>query len=467
MSARRTSTCIAALATTLVSLASLAAVEPAGQAVASVPSFDPGADLRLRQVFIGNVGLNDQSPTADRTFQRYRGRVWGIYTPTERVVAAARLMWEGRHYNKPKENQWPVPGFETWYDGGLFFDLLEVAFNDIAGSPLSVKVGRQEIMLGNGWLVLEGTPLDGSRTFYFDAVRATYQARSIGTTVDVIYLNQDATTDRFPQPLNGVIEDQSEQYETGAILYARNKGLFKDTEFDGYLIYKDSTPDNTPGTIRVNNGAPFPSPADSGVAYSVGMRAESKPTPHWAWRAEGAYQWGTRNNADLDAFGFNGRATYHLGDPLANRVHLGYEFLTGNEPDSQGTQAFDPLWGRWPQWSELMIYQWPLESRVGEATNLSRLNLGWAIQAHPTTLVTLDYHGLWADEMTTRTPAQLVNLSGESRFRGHLAAGWIKTKLSKHVAAHLVAEYFWPGDYYAENRRDSAYFVRAELNLTW
>ncbi|MBK1646097.1 hypothetical protein CKO25_15865 [Thiocapsa imhoffii] len=438
-----------------------------GHEPGTVSSFKPGADLRLRQVFIGNVGLNDQSPIADRTFQRYRGRIWGLYAPTEQIVGTARLMWEGRHYNKPKADQWPVPGFETWYSGGLFFDLLEVAFNDIAGAPLSVKLGRQEIVLGNGWLVLEGTPLDGSRTIYFDAARATYKAASIATTFELIYINQDATTDRFPRPLNGVIEDQIEQYETGVILYARNQGLLPDTELDGYVIYKDSRPDNTPGNIRVNNGAPFPSPPDSGTAYTIGVRAESKWIPNWTLRGEGAYQWGTRNDADLDAFGFNARATYHVQDPRTSRLHLGYEFLSGNKPNHQGTQAFDPLWGRWPQWSELMIYQWPLESRVAEATNLSRLNLGWATQVHPTTLLTLDYHALWADEMTTRTPAQLVNLSGESRFRGHLATAWLRTKFNSHLAAHLVAEYLWPGDYYAVNRRDESYFVRAELNLSW
>ena len=267
--------------------------------------------------------------------------------------------------------------------------------------------------------------------------------------------------------MNGEVEDQTEQDETGAILHARNKSLLRDTDLDGYVIYKHSRPNLTPGNIRVNNGAPFASPADSGDVYTLGLRAESKPIPRWSLRAEGAYQWGTRNDRDLDAFGFTGRATYNLEDPLANRVHVGYEFLSGDDPGRGGDQSFDPLWGRWPQWSELMIYQWPLETRVGEATNLHRLNLGWGIQAHPTTQVTLDYHGLWADETSTRTPGQLVNISGDSHFRGHLATAWIRTKLTKHVAGHLVAEYLWPGDFYAENRRDESYFVRAELNLTW
>jgi hypothetical protein len=44
--------------------------------------------------------------------------------PTDWLSAEARLIWEGRHYNKPKADQWPVPGFETWYSGGILFDRL-------------------------------------------------------------------------------------------------------------------------------------------------------------------------------------------------------------------------------------------------------------------------------------------------------------------------------------------------------
>jgi len=437
------------------------------QASEGMGPFTWGADLRLRQVFIGNVGLNEDSPTADRTFQRYRGRLWGAYAPTEQLSASARLMWEGRHYNKPDADDWPVPGFDDWYSGGILFDQLTVDVKQIGGAPLTAKLGRQDIILGNGWLVLDGTPLDGSRTIYFDAARFTYNAEALGTQLDLIYLDQSADTGRFPQPLNGEVEDQIEQNETGAILYARNKSLVRDTDLDGYFMYKESRPELTPRNIRVNNGAPFPSPPDSGEIYTFGLRGDSRLTPQLGLRAEGAYQWGTRNDRDLSAFGFNGRVTYSLLDPLSNRLHAGYEYLSGDDPDSRSDQAFDPLWGRWPQWSELMIYQWPLESRVGEATNLHRLNLGWGIQAHETTSFTLDYHALWADEKSTRTQAQLANISGDDRFRGHLFTGWVKTKFNKHVAGHLVAEYLAPGNYYAENRRDDSYFVRAELNLTW
>jgi hypothetical protein len=433
----------------------------------SVGPFSYGADLRLRQIFIGNVGLDENSPIADRTFERYRTRIWGKYSPNKHLDVAARLIWEGRHYALPPESAYPLPGFETWYSGGVLFDNLYVGLNDLSDSGFSLKLGRQDIILGNGWLVLDGTPLDGSRTIYFDAARATYEADAIGTTFDAIYIDQYPSTDRFPKPLNGVIEDQTEQYETGAILYARNKSLLKDTELDGFFIYKGNDPNRTYLNIRVNNGAPFPSPSDNGEVYALGARVDSKLTPSWGLRAEAAGEWGTALGNDLRAFGFNGRLKYAFNDRLANWLHMDFEYLSGDDPDTRTKEAFDILWGRWPQWSELYIYQWPLDSRVGQATNLSRLNVGWGMTPHETTSVTVDYHALWANQQSVRDPSQLANISQDGNFRGHLFTAWVKTKLSEHISGHLVAEYLIPGNFYAANRQDNSYFVRAQLNLTW
>ena len=453
--------------------------------------FSLGADTRLREEYIGNIGLTDQiltatgaatgteSPTANRVFQRYRFRGWGQYAPSEHFALAARLMWEGRHYTLPPESAFtPLsfpPGieFEPWYSGGILFDSLTLDFKKIADTGLSLKAGRQDIILGNGWLVLDGTPIDGSRTIYMDAARATYVATPINTTFDLIYINNDATTDRFPKPLNGAIEDQIEQSEVGGILYARNKSLIKDTDLDAYFIYKGNDPNDTQRNIRVNNGYPFSSPSDDGDVYALGARIDSKLTPHWNLRAEATGEWGANRvdlgapRQDISAFGLNGRLTYAFNDKLANRLHLDLEFLSGDDPDTATNEAFDPLWGRWPQWSELMIYQWPLDSRVGQATNLMRLNLGWIAKVHPTTEVLLDYHALWADQESVRTATQFFNISHDGNFRGNLFTGWVKTKFNKFVSGHLVAEYLAPGDFYADNRQDGSYFLRAELALAY
>ncbi|WP_295444179.1 hypothetical protein [uncultured Thiodictyon sp.] len=448
--------------------------------------FTLGADTRLREEYIGNIGLSQntltatgantglESPTANRVFQRYRLRGWAQWAPSEHFALNTRLMWEGRHYTLPPKSAWPlIPGFQTWYDGGVLFDGLSLDFKKIADTNLSLKAGRQDIILGNGWLVLDGTPIDGSRTIYMDAARATYVFDAIKTTFDLIYINNAPNTDRFPKPLNGAIEDQTEQFEQGAILYARNKSLMKDTDLDLYAIYKGNRPNYTTGNIRVNNGYPFASTPDDGRVYAVGTRIDSKFTPHWNLRAEAAGEWGTNRvnfnvpSQNISAFGFNGRLTYAFNDKLTNRLHLDFEYLSGDNPSTKNNEAFDPLWGRWPQWSELMIYQWPLDSRVGQATNLIRANLGWIAKVHPTTEVLVDYHAMWADQQSVRNTSQAFNISHNGNFRGHLFTGWVKTKFNKYVSGHLVAEYLAPGDFYAVNRRDGSYFMRAEVVLAF
>jgi hypothetical protein len=44
---------------------------------------------------------------------------------------------------------------------------------------------------------------------------------------------------------------------------------------------------------------------------------------------------------------------------------------------------------------------------------------------------------------------------------------WAKAKFNKYVSGHLVAEYLAPGDFYADNRQDGSYFLRAELVLAY
>ena len=438
----------------------------AGAVARADDRFTLSGDLRLRHTILANVGLRDADPNADRTFQRTRLRLRADAALTGPIRATARLLWEGRHYTKPDGDAWPVAGFEAWYDGALLFDLLALELKRPGGLPFVARVGRQEIVLGDGWLVQDGTPIDGSRTGYFDAVRLTFGSVSAGRTVDLVVLDQSADTGRFPRALLGGTEDQLEQGERGAILWARDERLVKGAKLDGYVVWKDARTNATPGNVRVNNGAPFPSPSDSGEVLTLGGRAETVLVPGWDARVEGAAQRGRRNGRDLRSFGVTGRVARSFGPGRRHRAHLGFEHLSGDDPASGRDEAFDPLWGRWPQWSELLIYQWPLDSRVGEATNVRRLGAGLLLNLGADSSLGLDLHHLRADERSTRYATQAANIGG-GRSRGLLVTGQWRKAFDAHVSAHLHAEYFRPGDFYAAHRRDASYFVRAELNLAF
>ena len=438
-------------------LAALLLAPLEGLAADTPPVWSSGLDLRFREVGIRNANaLDDTSTTAERHFQRYRLRAWGQYQPSPTVLVNGRLMWEGRHYNEPD-----VPSFETWYSGAVMFDNLYLQADKPGGLPLKLKLGRQDIVLGNGWLMLDGTPLDGSRSIYFDAARATWTSGA--NTLDAILLKQNPKT---RLTLDGETEDQTEQVEKGAVLYLRHK-LDPDIDVDGYYFYKGNSAalGEAAKGWRLNNGTFFPSGSDTGHVHAFGGRIEARIAPAWKVRAEAAAEQGRRNGADLRAYGFNGRVTRALGGTWNHRAHAGYEFLSGDDPDTRRNEAFDPLWGRWPQWSELYgPYTYGMETRTGETTNLRRFNAGWAAQVHPKAELSLDYHALFADE---NTKCGVPGFSCSDRFRGHLYTAWLRMKLDKHVSGHLLAEYFQPGNYYVAPKGDNAYFLRAELNLTF
>jgi hypothetical protein len=337
--------------------------------------------------------------------------------------------------------------------------------SNVFGLPLKVKVGRQDIIFGNGWLVLDGTPLDGSRTIFFDAARATLDLKDANTSVDVIYIDQHAESDRWIKPFNDQDFLNIEQNERGAILYVTNKSLSK-TQLDGYFIYKNDRKvlGTEPGDISAGNVAPWQAGSNADI-YAFGARAAGDMDEHWKYRGEFAQELGRKNDVDLMAFGANTRLEYHLNDKLKNRFRTGYEFLSGDNPHTAQNEQFDPLWGRWPQFSELLAYTVALENRPGETTNLHRWNLGWTTTLSEKLELSADYNLLFAarkDSYGTRG-----YFTENSNFRGQLFSALLNYKFSSHISGHLLGEFFFPGDFYNESRNDVAAFLRYELCFTW
>ena len=101
-------------------------------------------------------------------------------------------------------------------------------------------------------------------------------------------------------------------------------------------------------------------------------------------------------------------------------------------------------------------------NRVAPVTNLIRVGPSW--EANPTQKLTLSaaYYGLFANDRNNNN-----GFLGNGYFRGQLITAVAKYKFNRYVSGHLWAEYLIPGDYYNEDNRDNAVFLRAELNLTF
>ncbi len=448
------------------------------------PWLHMGLDERLRLEAGENwQTLNPADPTdAKWMYERYRTRWWTKWALDENVSFNTRLVWEFRTWQQPETKTQFVnppgstnPHVTSFNPDEALFDWFNVNVRNLGGLPLTATVGRQDIIFGVGWLVLDASPLDGSRTIgLFDAARFTYDWAETSTKVDLIYANNAPESDRWLKPINDQDRGLMETKEQAGILYATNTSLLRPAQLEGFFIWKQDRPlDHT-----LTN---FPYIwSEKGDLYTFGAAVAGTRGDHWKYRAEGAVQTGGKvgdeprpgsplavvdlgPRHDVLAFGTLDTLEYQFKDPHDNATHFTYEYASGDDPGTDRIERFDLLWGRWPRWSELLIYTYANETRVADNTNLHRFNIGHRIQINKQWQLTGDYHILLADQNSGAVIPSKMHVSNEDKFRGQLFTSWLRYKFSDQMYGHFLAEYFIPGDYYVEPSDTNAYFLRVNF----
>jgi hypothetical protein len=173
----------------------------------------------------------------------------------------------------------------------------------------------------------------------------------------------------------------------------------------------------------------------------------------------------TADYRDISAFGVNSRLSYLFKDDLNNQLSFSYEYLSGDDPNSKGDEMFDVLWGRYPRWSEMGLYSFARETRIGQQANYHRFGPGWTFNPWKPTEFTLNYYALFVAQDTPTRESSPTLFTHNSNFRGHFAAAMLKHKFSPHLSGHLWAEVQFPGNYYTNEKMMS--FLRAELMFTF
>lgn len=430
-----------------------------------------GADLRLRDEYMNNtLTLSSAGDRHRQNFLRFRARWWNTLTPAKGLDLNVRMTIESRYWT---ETSFSAPFHKGLDFNEMVFDHLNVRWKGGQEAPVTLQVGRQDLMFGDNWLIFEGTPLDGSRTISFDAARATFDVKNWKTTIDAIFIDQWARNDEWLPPIRisgdavggvdlPVKKAQIEHNERGVVLYARNKSRTK-TQIEGYFIYKgvrkepERTDDDAGMKTTLSRG-------DDADFYTIGTRALGEITPVWKYRVEAAFQTGTRNELDQRGLGLNSALMFVPKSKHGHQLRLAYEYLSGDDAGTTDRdEQFDILWGRWPRWSELYIYTYAPETRISQLANLHRVGLGWTFKPFVKGELSADVNWLFADK--NNRPVGFFSASGKDR--GLLFTGKLLMKFTPHVSGHLWAEHFLPGDYYESARQDPATFLRAETILIW
>ena len=399
-------------------------------------------DFRFRFMYDDARKLDNKAVGHERSQMRFRAMVQAKIKLTDDLDFNIRLVSEPRYYIRAEAEP------HHWAYHEALFDKFNLTWRNAFDLPMTIVAGRQDLKLGSGWLICDGTPLDGGRTGFFDALRFTYNLDS-NTTADFIWVQNHADSAKWLKPFNKKDIDLAEQDEQGAIFYLAQK-TGKDAGRDLYFIYKHDT------HRKISSGS-------EGEIYTIGFRKYGRLNERWQYNMEFAPQFGHKNGKSLGAFATNNQLIYNFNDEKENKIYLGYEYLSGNDdPD----KYFDKLWGRVDTWS--VLYQGNIDAidgRAYDSSNLHRIYADWTTKLTEKTELRCGYNLLFADENTNKGGTGGMSKSGN--FRGQLLRTVLSYKPTKNIEHRIEGELFGPGDFYNDDKNDPAVFARYSLIFTW
>ncbi len=412
-----------------------------------------GLDTRVRDVTLHNLldfdTSSESGKASDAHFYRVRHRIWSRAQLRSGIGLYARFTTEWRWYLDP---------YESPRETEIIVDNLFLEIPELPLVPAALRIGRFDLRRGEGFLLMDGGPIDGSRSIYQNGVLLEVDAGDVGLGKGSLSIFAIRNLMRDELVLTNDRErPMVEKDETAVGVYTSSSRFGATAE--SYYIYKEEQrgepvggfsthPDTKLHTLgyRITGELPWKLDVGAEGAYQFGERFEDRTDRKLDdQRSYGAYLWVERSFLAL----------------LMPTLQAGVVALSGDDPDTEDRfEAWRPLFSRWPKWSELYIYTLiPEYGRVGDWQNLLSFQFRVGIAVTGKTRLSYAYQRLRALESMSDSAGPLF---GEGLTRGDLHIWKLTHELGSAVSAHFLAERFVPGDFYAE-RQDDAFFLRWEV----
>jgi len=426
-----------------------------------------GGSLRLRHEYLQNLNDMDNDQKDNRNYFRVRTSLWGQVDYEKSFSLFAKLTDEFKPYTYFAGTTSSVPD-KTAGKKGYHFDINEVVFDNLyfdlkkpLDLPWNLRIGRQDFAgdYGEGFLIFDGTPNDGSRTFYFNAAKAAWSVND-KNSLDFIYINDQRDEETLPSinptklvnasnpRLDKVPQSLTTTDEQAGVLYWKNKDL-KNLAFEGYYIYKYEAEEGGRGLQsqrgRINTLGSF-------SKYSLGS---------WALRWQFANQFGDYGANGRRGFGGYGYVDKNINSLLwTPQLSLGYIYLSGDKTSTARNEAWDPLFSRAPWLSEIYGASFGTENGVSYYwSNLQMYRTSLVLSPSKKLKLSFWYNFLRANAQV----APSAVFSGTGKTRGNLLQSKIEYVFNKNVSTFFLAEYLIPGNFYKD--KDPAIFLRSELSV--
>lgn len=427
--------------------------------------FDVGADFRLRNDWKDNWmdrGTRTVNPNAEN-FYRQRTRVWGRAACGEDLEAYLRLANEFRAYRNSLDND------QNKFPDELFVDNLYADFKNVADRA-DVRIGRQDVKEGAGRVVSDGTPGDGSRSAYFNAVltKVRLLEKSDVDLMGTWNQGHDTCTLGNPHDIYDLTKIKtgnpySRMEEKGLMAYLHLNEV-QDAPMELYWVWKQETRFYDKSTRYP--GRDF---------HTLGARLTPKLTEKLSAEAEAAVQLGEIDGAegmesrDIFAHMGYGALTYSEKEVWAKpRLTGAVLYLSGDEDsyyktaDGGTDNSWNPTFNRRVWFSDICATMYDLL----RWSNLVYPHLETSVEPAAKHVVTLQTGPMFAAE---------TDLGATDNYRGYYSQlRYDFPLLSKlfgkrgEVTGAIVGETLFYGDYYPHETgaadETAASFLRVELN---
>ena len=435
-----------------------------------------GGDLRLRGLYFENLwDFNDDGanpavnpnavPDDSREVYRFRPRIYFDWQMNEDMRAYVRLSKEW-FYGQDNE----MPGYDVEAKD-VMWDNAWVEWKDILDTGVGARVGRQDLIYGEGFVILDGTPYDGSATISFDAIKLFYPFENGNIDLFTAKLHEND----FQHP------DDEDLYE----LYVKYNPV-EDWWLEPYLLYRNKNDDPSLGTDPNQDNRPKIDLSPEEETILLGLRTtygtELTDSTLLDLAAEGGKQWG-----EIDFSGYaNIPAQFRFADPamgeqdrdawagmLSAKVTQtdwawtpslkgGISYFSGDDdPNDDDWEAWDDFYAQWPKFSELYVYT--CYDNFKKRTGGTDPNIGvWSNMIIPE--VRLDFKP--TDKLGQMLRYVYFEADEDNSATGDDEMGhniqWLTTyKFNEFLDGHFLAEWFDPGDYFVDD--DEAWFIRFQL----
>lgn len=400
-----------------------------------------GFEHRFRWEQTSNATDYDDRRDDRRTQFRFRTRLWAQLLLTRNLEVSAGLANESRAITTPHR---PAALDE------IFFEHLYVDWK-IDGRH-RLRVGRQNLMRGEGFTIADATSLDGSRSAYFNAILFT-RVLAPNSTLELLAIDNPRRDRWLPR-----IKDRGTplvEWDERAFGGYLTEERVPRTTIEAYVLRKTERHDSRDPSHPQYH-------ADRSFAIA-GARAVHQLGGGWSFHGEIAGEWGRLDAGSGSVRAWGGysyvrKATTWAWKPV---LQAGHTAMSGDDPSTPSDEGWHPLFARWTKWGEIYFRALGSERGAGYWSNLSMWQA--ELTASPATAVALraTYYRLGASHPRSGSASTF----GDGTDRGHMVQTRLDVTLHRSLRGHVLYEHLWPGDF--ARVRSHAYFLRVELTYTF